>query len=38
MKNLEELKIEYMEWHKTFRELSYERVRHYREGMSTIEE
>lgn len=38
MKNLEELKKEYMEWHKTFRELSYERVRHYREGMSTIEE
>lgn len=31
MKNLEELKKEYMEWHKTFKELSYEKVRHYRE-------
>ena len=38
MENLEELKIEYMDWHKTFRELSYERVRHYREGMSALEE
>ena len=38
MKNLEELKKEYIEWHKTFRELSYERVRHYKEGMSAVEE
>ena len=38
IKTIEELKEEYMEWHKTFRELGFERVRHYREGMSALEE
>ena len=38
MKNLEELKKEYMEWHEAFKKLGFERVRHFRQGMSALEE
>ena len=38
MKNLEELKKEYKEWHEIFSQLSYERTIRISEGMSALEE
>lgn len=38
IKNIEELKEEYKEWHEVFKKLGFERVRHFRQGMSTLEE